>query len=86
MSDKYLCIKKSSENFLKTVKIECVWIITLSFNDNRKFLMNKNVCLNVLEAVEIDECQLNLFISVIKISISFSAFVSKGNEPDCLLH
>ena len=36
-------------------RAECAWIITLSSNDNRKFLMNKNTCLNALKAAEIDE-------------------------------
>ena len=74
-----------SENLSKTVKAECAWIITLSSNSNRKFSMNKNVCLNVLKAAETDEYQLNSFTSMMRTSTSFSAFVFKSDESDCLL-
>ena len=83
MSDRCLCVKESSE---KTAKAECAQIITLSSNSNRKFLINKNMCLDMLKAVEIDEHQLNSFTSTMRISTSFSTFVFKGDEPDCLLH
>ena len=86
MSDRYLCVKKSSENFLKMIKAECAQIITLSFNSNRKFSINKNVYLNMLKAVEIDEYQLNSLINAMRISISLSAFISEGNEFNCLFH
>ena len=85
MPGRYLCVRESPENLLKTAKAECAQIITPSSNCNRKFSMNKNVCLNVSEAAEIDEHQLNSFISVMKIPTSSSAFVFKGDEPDCLL-
>ena len=78
-------MKKSSENLLKMVRVECAQIIIFSFNDNRKFLINKNACLNISEAAEIGEHQLNLFTSAMRISTPFSALVSKGDEPDCLL-
>ena len=48
-------MKKFSKNFLKTVKAECAQIITFNFNNNRKFLINKNTCLNTLKATEINE-------------------------------
>ena len=85
MPDRCLCVKEPSENFLKMTRAECAWIITLSFNSNRKFLMNENTCLNVLKAAEIDEHQLNSLTSVMRILISSSAFVSKNDESDCLL-
>ena len=47
--------------------------------------MNKNVCLDVLEAAEIGKCWLNSLTSVMKISTPLSAPVSEGDEPDCLL-
>ena len=81
-----LCIEEPSENLSKTARAECVQIITLSSNDNRKFSMNENVCLNTSEAAEINEHQLNSLTSVIRTSISSSASVSKGNELDCLLY
>ena len=85
MFDKYLYTKELFEILLKMIKVECVWIITLSFNGNRKFSINKNVCLNASETVKIDECWLNLFTNMMRILILFSAFISKGDEPDCLL-
>ena len=86
MPDRCLCMKEPSENLLKMTKAECAWIIILSFNSNRKFLMNKNMCLNALKTAEIDKYQLNSFINVMKISISLSASVFKSDEPDYLLH
>ena len=86
ISDKCLYVKKSSENLLKMIRAKCVWIITFSFNDNRKFSMNKNVCLNVPEAAKIDECWLNSLTNTIKISTPLSASVSEGDEPNCLLY
>ena len=85
MFGRCLCIKKPSGNLLKTARAECVWIITPSSNNNRKFLMNKNIYLNVLKAAEIDECQLNSFTSIMRTPTPLSAPVSKGDEPDCLL-
>ena len=55
MPSRCLCTEKSSKNLLKTAKTECAWIITLNFNCNRKFLINKNMYLNMLKAAEIDE-------------------------------
>ena len=86
MSDRHLCTEEPSENLLKKARAECVWIIIFSFNSNRKFLMNKNTYLNMSEAVEIDEHQLNSFTSVMKILIPFSASVFKSDEFDYLLH
>ena len=86
MFDKCLCVREPFENFLKTVRAECVWIITLSSNDNRKFLMNENVCLNALKAAEIGEHWLNSLTSIMRTSTPPSAPVSEGDEPDCLLH
>ena len=86
ISDRCLYIEESSENLLKAAKTECAQIIIFSSNSNRKFLMNKNTCLNILKATEIDEHQLNSFINTIKILIPFSTSVFKGDEPDCLLH
>ena len=86
MFDKCLCVKDSSENLLKTAKAECAQIITPSFNSNIKFLMNKNMCLNAPEVVEIGECWLNLFTNVMRTLTPFSAPVFKGNKLDCLLH
>ena len=67
------------------VRAECVQIITLSFNSNRKFSMNKNICLNTSETAETNEYQLNSLTSIMRISISFSASVFKSDEPDYLL-
>ena len=47
--------------------------------------MNKNACLNTSEAAEIDECQLNSFISIMRISTPFLAPVFKNDKSDCLL-
>ena len=83
--DRYLCAGESSENLLKIARAEYAWIITFSFNCNKKFSMNKNMCLNMLKAVEIDEYQLNLLINVIKILISFLISVFKNDKSNCLL-
>ena len=85
MSDRYLCIEKSFKNLLKMIKTECAQIITLSFNNNKKFSMNKNMCLNTLKAVKTDKYQLNLLTNVMRIPIPFSASVFKSDESDCLL-
>ena len=83
--DRHLCVRKSFENLLKTAKVKWAQIITPSSNNNRKFSINKNVYLNTLKAAEIDEYQLNSLTSAMRTLISFSAFVSKGDKPDCLL-
>ena len=85
MPDRCLCMKESSGNLLKMVRAEYAQIITLSFNDNRKFSMNKNTCLNASKAAETDEHWLNSLTSVMKILIPFSAPVFKSDEPDYLL-
>ena len=84
MSGRCLCIGEPFKNLLKAAKAQCAQIITFSFNDNRKFSMNKNICLNALKTAEIDEHQLNSFTSIMKTSIPLSAFVFKGDELDCL--
>ena len=86
MPDRYLCTEEPFENFLKMIRAECVWIITFNSNDNRKFLMNKNICLNVLKVAEINKHQLNSFTNTMKTLNFFSISVFKDNELDCLLH
>ena len=86
MFNKCLCAEEPFENLLKIVRAECAQIITFSFNNNRKFLMNKNIYLNALKAAETDEYQLNSFTNMMKISTLFSASVFKNDESDCLLH
>ena len=85
MFGKHLCAEEPSENLLKMIKVKCVWIITFSFKDNKKFSINKNMCLNTLKVAEIDEHQLNSFTSMMRILIPLSASVFKGNKFDCLL-
>ena len=55
MPGRYLCVGEPPGNLSKTVRAECVQIITPSSNSNRKFSMNKNACLDIPEAAEIDE-------------------------------
>ena len=86
MLDRHLCVREPSEDLSKTAKAKCAWIITPSFNCNRKFLMNKNTCLNMSEAAEIDEHWLNSLTNVMRIPTPFLAPVFKGDESDCLLH
>ena len=85
MPDRHLCVRKPSKDLLKMARTECAQIITLSFNCNRKFSVDKNTCLNALKAAEIDEHQLNSLTSIMRIPIPSSAFVFKGDKPDCLL-
>ena len=82
--DRCLYMREFPKDLLKMAKAECVWIITFSSNCNRKFLMNKNMCLNALKAVEIDKCWLNSLINIMRTSTSFLASVFKDDEPDCL--
>ena len=85
MPGRHLCVGEPSGNLPKTVRAECVWIITPSFNGNRKFSMDKNTCLDMPEAAEIGEHWLNSLTSVMRIPTPLSAPVSKGDELDCLL-
>ena len=85
MPDKYLCVREPLENLLKTIKTECVWIITPSSNCNRKFSINKNTYLNTSETVEINKYWLNSLTNVMKISTSSLTSVFKNDKSDCLL-